>query len=101
MPQYTHLVGLVVVLWVVLEDLGSLLVVEIANKVVYTAAELSPPVFAVDEPGLCEYPYEMGKPALSPYIFFASSTLNFRARRNRSYNELKSAMTFRIEIALF
>lgn len=44
----TDLVGLVVVLWVVLEDLGLLLVVKVANKVI--ESKLLPPRFTVNEP---------------------------------------------------
>lgn len=44
------LVGLVVVLRVVGEDLGFLLVVEVGNQVVKTAVEGSAPLLAVDEP---------------------------------------------------
>lgn len=46
----TILVGLVVVLRVVGEDLGLLLVVEVGNQVVEAAAEGSAPFLAVDEP---------------------------------------------------
>lgn len=45
----TYLVGLVVVLWVVLEDLWFLLVIEISHKIVHT--ELLSPLLAIYEPG--------------------------------------------------
>jgi hypothetical protein len=47
-----YLVGLVVVLWVVLKDLGPLLVVKGAHQLLYAhASVLGPPLFAVHEPG--------------------------------------------------
>lgn len=46
----THLVSLVVVLRVILEDLRSLLVVEASDEVVYTPAKFSSPVLAINEP---------------------------------------------------
>lgn len=48
--KLAHLVGLVVVLRVVLEDLGLLLVLEGLQQVVDTATELLSPLLAVDEP---------------------------------------------------
>lgn len=48
--RLTHLVGLVVVLRVVLEDLLLLFVVEGLKKVVDAAAKLFPPFLGVDEP---------------------------------------------------
>lgn len=45
-----HLVGLVVVLGVVLEDFGLLLVLEGLQQVVDAATELLSPLLAVDEP---------------------------------------------------
>lgn len=47
---FAHLVGLVVVLRVVLEDLGLLLVLESLQQVVDTATELLSPLLAIDEP---------------------------------------------------
>jgi hypothetical protein len=47
----TYLVGLVVVLRVVLENLGLLRVVECANELLYAFASVCcPPLLAVDEP---------------------------------------------------
>ena len=48
----THLVGLVVVLRVVLEDLGLLLVVECGHELVNTAAKLFSPVLEANEPSV-------------------------------------------------
>ncbi len=44
----TNLVGLVVVLWVVLEDLRLLLVIKVANKVI--EPKVIPPLLTIDEP---------------------------------------------------
>ena len=47
----TYLVGLVVVLGVVLENLGLLLVVECANELLYADASVCcPPLLALDKP---------------------------------------------------
>jgi hypothetical protein len=43
-----YFIGLVVVLWIVFEDLGFLLVIEVTDKVI--KIEFLAPVLAVDEP---------------------------------------------------
>lgn len=82
--KLAHLVGLVVVLRVVLEDLGLLLVLEGLQQVVDTATELLSPLLAVDEPAA----HVLGLVNLlaleGTYICLACSTLNFLARRKRS-----------------
>jgi len=45
---FTHLVGFVVVLWVVLEDTGLLCVIKIPHEIVYP--EVLPPLLAIREP---------------------------------------------------
>lgn len=58
--EAAYLVGFMVVLWVVLEDLWALLVVKVPNKIVHTAwkvlvLELSSPFFTIEEP-VRQYP---------------------------------------------
>jgi hypothetical protein len=82
--NFAHLVGLVVVLRVVLEDLGLLLVLEGLHQVVDTAAEVLSPLLAVDEP-VANVLDVVNPPALNEtYICLACSTTNFLARRKRS-----------------
>ena len=79
-----YLVGLVVVLRVVLEDLGLLLVLEGLQQVVDAATELLSPLLAVDEP-VSEVLVASNSLILDQtYICLACSTLNFLARRKRS-----------------
>jgi hypothetical protein len=88
----TYLVGLVVVLGVELEHLGPLLVVEGADQLLDAdASVLAPPLLAVDEPENCQSMPQILYTACDTYICFASSTLNFRARRNRSCDYLAPA----------
>ena len=52
----TYFVSLVVVLGVVFEDLGPLLVVKGADQLLDSDLSVGgPPLFAVDEPGDCQY----------------------------------------------
>lgn len=86
-----YLVCFVVILWVVLEDLWLLLVLEIPYKVVNS--KFFPPFLTLDEPEALvqstDYCY-LGE----SHICFARSTLNFRARRNRSYSKKFSSNDF-------
>lgn len=80
-----YLVGFVVVLGVVFEYFGFLDVVEVSDQVV--DAKVLSPFLAVDEPRVCrgQYSSQISAHLLGVrYIFFESSTLNFRARRNRN-----------------
>jgi hypothetical protein len=79
-----HLVGLVVVLRVVLEDLGLLLVLEGLQQVVDTATELLSPLLAVDEPVAVGLDVVNSSALEGTYICLACSTTNFLARRKRS-----------------
>jgi hypothetical protein len=79
----TYDIGLVVVLRVVLEDLGTLLVVECLKKVVYTTLEVFSPFLTVGEPG-CVSASRAQRGRHYTYICFARLTSNFLARRNRS-----------------
>ena len=49
--KFTYSVGLVIVLRIVFEDLGTLLVIECSHEVVHTSLEVFSPFFAIDEPG--------------------------------------------------
>lgn len=52
-----HLICFVVVLWVILEHFRFLSVIECLGEVVHAAAELLPPLLAVDKPGApCQRP---------------------------------------------
>jgi hypothetical protein len=91
MRHQAYLVCLVVVLRVELEHLWPLLVVEGADQLLHADASiLGPPLFTVNEPGAWSaslaLPYIMAMILRQPtsYIFLDSSTLNLRARRNRS-----------------
>ena len=77
-----HLVCFVVILWIVLEDLRLLFVVEVPNQIVYL--EFFPPFLTVHKPAVVS---ANGRKATrsAAYICFASSTSNFLARRNLSY----------------
>ena len=54
MQEGAHLIGLVVVLWVVLEDLSLLSVVKVQDKVVET--EIFAPLLTLQEPVLLSAP---------------------------------------------
>jgi hypothetical protein len=92
----TYLVRLVVVLRVVLEDLGPLLVVKGADELFDAHIRIRcPPLFRVDEPAVVSARSLRPKvaPCVVTHIFFASSTSNFRARRNRSCTRIRKART--------
>ena len=74
-----------VILRIVLEDLCSLLVLKGADKLLdaYTRV-LFPPFFAIDEPVSGQFLSRGFLSLVRTYIFLESSTLNLRARRNRS-----------------
>ena len=97
----TYLVGLVIILWIVFEDLLLLCVDEGAWKVV--SSEVSSPFLAVDEPvipSLCQLAIDSShqgtpvratsanarrnKTAPKTHICLLCWTLNFRALRNRN-----------------
>lgn len=71
-----------VILRIVFEDFGFLLIFEIANQLI--DAKVFSPFFAVDKPvvGLARILVASREQF---HIFLASSTLNFLARKNRSY----------------
>lgn len=77
-----YFICLVVVLRVVFEDLGFLLVIEVANEVVET--EFLAPFLAVNEP-ISLLAYATCKDCEDSYICSESATSNLRARRNRSW----------------
>ena len=80
-----YLVGLVVVLRVVFKHLRLLLVVKGADQLLDAdASVLGPPFLAVDEPWTINTLNEYVSSSQCAYIFLESSTLNLRARRNRS-----------------
>lgn len=71
-----------IVLWVVVEDLRFLDVIERPYELI--DAKVFSPFFAVYEPSVFSQLTALDV-ADSTYICFARSTLNFRARRNLSY----------------
>jgi hypothetical protein len=81
-----HFIRLVVVLRVVFENLGLLLVIEVADEIV--EVEVLAPFLAVDEPiFVLVYACIMD---MRTYIFSESATSNLRARRNRNCKELSA-----------
>ena len=80
-----YLVDLMVILRVVLEDFRLLFVVKIANQVV--RPEFFSPFFAIYEPDLVSAVVLLYRRVAN--ICFASSTLNLRARKNRSWQGLE------------
>jgi len=75
----------VVVLRIVLEDFCSLIVLESADELFDADTRIFfPPFLAVDKPELGQFPSSRLLYSMQTYICFASSTLNLRARRNRS-----------------
>lgn len=73
-------------LWIVLGDFRFFFIIKVAYQLI--DAEVFSPFLALDEPAvILAGAFTLYEYAL--YIFLASSTLNFLARRNRSYdNEL-------------
>ena len=82
-----YFICLVVVLRVVFEDLGFLLVIEVADEVV--EIEFFAPFLAVDEP-ISKLAYAAYKGVVESYICSESATSNLRARRNRNWERLSA-----------
>lgn len=101
MERQPYLVGLVVVLWVVLEQ--SLLLWILPCRQYLVQLCVFPPLLAVDEPVCLSTSSPVSAPCLvivrGSHIFSARATSNLRARRNRNCNLLLATALLGVERA--